>query len=333
MKNFDFTDSARLWIALLGAPLVILGVVLCTLSGSGTHETLPAIGGVSGVVESSLVEQWAAVTAAFVVKPLYMLLALGMIALLWRSRSSDLSSLRWGLIVFLAGESACAVNYQLGGSSLLAEQLHSAGMAVAFGFVVYALLESIDRRIIHYEDLSRRCAAVELCGSCAKTDDVSCGLRRVFLLIIPALMILCLLPLSAETVSLQYSTVILGTPYTYTHPSLFQSFETRLCPAYALVFLGLSLITMLVVGHKGVAGAKVLFAVGLGPLLFGLFRLAITRMFANNLLWSTVWEEGTELIFILSVLAILFVFRQTLLSQETDAEASIRDKRYQNERL
>ena len=57
---------------------------------------------------TSQFEQWIVIVTAFGIKPAYMLISLGLIVWLWRSVASDLSALSWGLILFLAGESACA---------------------------------------------------------------------------------------------------------------------------------------------------------------------------------------------------------------------------------
>ena len=121
-----------------------------------------------------------------------------------------------------------AANYLFGSDqSLLLEYFHSYGMVLCFGLTTFALLEGIDRRLIKLSDPQARCAALGLCQRCIKQADVPCGLRRVFLFLIPAMMIVALMPLSAALIPVSYNTTILGTFYNYSHPAMCQIFEKR----------------------------------------------------------------------------------------------------------
>ncbi|MBM4063851.1 MAG: rhodanese-like domain-containing protein, partial [Planctomycetes bacterium] len=191
-------DGMRGWIA---EDAVAGPTALAALQG-GVAVPLPA-----PWRESPAHEQWAAVLTGFVVKPIYMLMALLGIVVLWRSAAADLVALRWGLILFLAGESACAINYLLfRDGSHLSEYLHSLGMVLAFGFVTHALMEGLDHRFVHYSEPDQRCAAIKLCQTCFKYKPVPCGLQRLFLVAIPATAVLAGLPLLSPLRASAYNT-------------------------------------------------------------------------------------------------------------------------------
>jgi len=261
--------------------------------------------------EMTTFEQWAAVIAGFVIKPLYMLLSLVLIVFLWRAASTHLVALRWGMIFFLAGEAACALNYLVyGEQSQLFEYFHSYGMVVCFGFTVFAALEALDERLIRYSDPNQRCAAVSLCQGCEKYSDVPCGLKRLFLLGIPALLIVALMPFCASPIPVSYNVTILGSFYNYTHAGVHQLFESRYCPVIALVLLGASLWALACKKDNPVVVSKVLFAAGMGPLAFSLFRTALLTAYRDNMVWFVFWEEATELLFVAVAGGILWIFRR-----------------------
>ena len=56
----------------------------------------------------------------------------------------------------------------------------------------------------------------------------------------------------------------------------------------------------------------IFFAAGAGPLGFGMLRSTLTALYGANLVWFAFWEEATELMFIVGVCFILWVFRQSL---------------------
>ena len=73
--------------------------------------------------------------AFFVVKPVYTLLALLIVVLLWKQSASDLAALRWGMLFFFLGENACAANYLLfRGDVLLVRVPALPGHAAVFQF-------------------------------------------------------------------------------------------------------------------------------------------------------------------------------------------------------
>lgn len=188
---WNVTGGLQSWIAAAETP----GYPAITTLRLASGETTPL-----PYKQSSPAEQALAVIAGFVIKPLYMLIAAGLIVLLWRRRAYDLILLRWGLVFFLVGEAFCSVNYILfNEQSEGVEYLHGLGMILGVSLILAAFLEGADSRLIHYSSETDRCAATSLCKGCSKHADVPCGLRRVFLLLIPCVIVLAWIPLTAST--------------------------------------------------------------------------------------------------------------------------------------
>jgi rhodanese-related sulfurtransferase len=270
--------------------------------------------------EAPAYEQWAAFVVGFVVKPFYMLLALVIVAILWRRRSPELAALRWGLIFFFIGEAFCAANYlAYEDQSFLFEYLHSFGMVLCFGFATYAAFEGMDRWLIRYSDLKETCAALPLCCKCIKYADVPCGLRRTFYVLIPATLVLAFMPLLAQPVTPSYNTRILGTFYNYSHPVIYQIYEIRYLPMAAIAALTASLLVLLLKKTDPVSWSKMLFAVGMGALGFSLMRLLILAPYGDNQVWFAFWEEITELMFVAGAGIVLWIFRPGLFPRKEAA--------------
>ncbi len=266
---------------------------------------------------SPLWEKLLAVFTGFGVKYTYMALALLIAWILRKCTSVDLVALRWSMLIFFLGEAACAVNYILfQETSYLSEFAHAYGMLLSFAFVTYAVLEGIDRRILQLSDPNKKCAALSLCKRCIKYETVPCGLRRIFHWLIGALIVIALIPLAAAKQDHSYNTMIFGTFYHYTHRVLYQQFEMNYCPLAAFVLLTISLLTLLGRKPDPLPQAKIFLAAGIGPLSFGLFRTVLIGLYHHNLVWFNAWEEITELIFIMGVGAVLWIFRNSLLSTQ-----------------
>ena len=263
---------------------------------------------------SPVLEQAAAVIAYFFFKPVYMLLSVVIALVIWRSRSPDLVALRWGMIFFFLGEAACAVNYfGCRETSYLWEYLHGLGMLVSFGFVTYAVLEGIDRRILMLSAPDHRCASLALCGGCVKYGELSCGLQRVFLALTPALLVIALMLPTADWQDNSYNTLVFGSVYNYAHLRVHQQFENWCCAAAAIVLFTASFTILAAKRENPIAAAKVAFAAGMGPLMFGMLRMVLAGAYDQNRVWFLFWEETTELLFIFGVCLVLWVFRRSLL--------------------
>lgn len=285
------------------------GLVAWLDYGDGQKSSLP-------FRPMSRFEQWLAVIIAFGVKPVYMLVSLLLILWLWRQPAADLAALRWGLIWFWIGENACSIDFLFfKRASDFWEYLHGYGMAVSFAFVAYAFLEGFDQRVIKFSPEQERCAALSLCRACVKYTDAPCGLRRLFTVMIPALMVLALMPLSAGFQLTSYVTDILGTIHNYYHLASSQLFELRYCPVLAFGLLAASWLVLRFKKDQPVATSKVLLAAAAGPMSFGILRMFFVAGYSDRLGWFDVWEEITELLFVLGAGLVLWVFRHTLFVQ------------------
>ncbi len=264
--------------------------------------------------EPVLADQIVSVTAFFVLKPIYTLLSLMVIVVLWRSTSPELVALKWGMLFFLVGENLCAVNV-LGfqETSYLLEYGHSIGMVICLGFVTYAVLEGIDRRILGFSDPAHRCGAIGLCGRCIKNADVPCGLRRLFVMLILLCLLLAFMLPTADWHDQAYNTMVFGQFYHYGHLRVFQWLETWGCGGAAIMLLATSLATVLWGRDKSLQRAKITFSAGIGALGFGLLRTVIGGLYDQSRVWYGFWEEATELLLLSGICFVLWTFRSQLL--------------------
>lgn len=264
-------------------------------------------------------EQWAEVIAGIVVKAIYtgLSIMLALILILTRRKASDLVALQWALIFFFIGESFCVMH---SGSYLLLreefylfEYLHDYGMVLAFGFTTYAIIEGLDTRGFKLSNPGKTCAALELCGPCIKYEDAPCGARRLFLLLLPLLIILAAIPLCVRLSSVSYNTLIVGTSYNYAYLAIYQIFDLKYCPVLAIVLFSLSFIVIWVKKDRPAPTlAKVLFSAGVGAFGFSMFRLLFSAAYQNNLVWFDFWEELTELLYMVAIGCVLWIFRRRL---------------------
>ena len=267
----------------------------------------------------SVFEQWLAVLIAFGVKPVYMLLSFVLIVWLWRRRAADLVFLRWGLIWFWLGETGCSIDYLFyARGSDFWEYFHGFGMAAGFAFIAYAALEGIDQRLIKFSPRGERCAALGLCRACEKYTNDPCGLKRLFALMIPALAVVALMPLTAGFVNTSYDALILGSRTHYHHLMSSQLFELRFCPLLAAGLLVTAWLVLMFKRQDPIQASKAWLAAGLGPMGFGILRMALVATFRDRLVWFDAWEELTEFIAIFAIAMVLWVFRFRLFAPVPD---------------
>jgi hypothetical protein len=138
---------------------------------------------------------------------------------------------------------------------------------------------------------------------------------------IPALMIVTLAPLCVELLPVSYNTAISGTFYNYSHPVVEQAFEVRYLPALAVLLLLVSVVVLRFRKRDAVLWSKVFFAAGMGAAGFSFFRMVLFHAFRDDLVWLDTWEELTELLYVLGVAAILWVFHETLFADPASALA------------
>lgn len=256
------------------------------------NENLPT-------VDYTFIEQLAIVVTGFGVKILYLLLSFVLILCLWKQTALEIVAVRRAMTAFFIGEMACAVNYLFFNlRSQLWEYFHSYGMMVCFGLFLYALMKIMDLWFIKFTPPKEKCVLLFLCKKCYKYVDVSCTLWQVFMFVIPAAMVMAFMLFSASLGSAFYVGNIFGTSVIFGHSMVQQVFEVRFCPVLALVFFIISLVVLVLHKEGGIEVSKVIFAMGLGPLMFGLMRFLIYWGYFDNPLWGDVWEEMTELLFI-----------------------------------
>lgn len=277
----------------------------CYVDGNGKTEQFPFI-------KSSITDQYLMVFTGFIIKPLYMLISLLIFLMLLKRKEPDLKALRWAMLFFFIGEAFCSVNYLFfNDDSYMSEYIHSAGMVFCFGFVAYALMEFADERIIHFSGLDKKCSFRDLCPDCNKSKPFTCRLRKLFYLLISAVILLSFIPLQADIHAISYKTEILGTLYNNIHPTLHQIYEIRILPFFAIVLSLASLLSLLMNRNNSLTSAKILFSASLGALCFSFFRLILFNVFADNLNGFAIWEEITEFIFIISVMIIFILWKVT----------------------
>jgi hypothetical protein len=69
-------------------------------------------------------------------------------------------------------------------------------------------------------------------------------------------------------------------------------------------------LILLLKKDDAMALAKIPFAAGTGALLYSLLMLTLYAMYRDNMVWFVFWEEGTELLLIAAISAVLWVFRR-----------------------
>lgn len=314
VKNItNIWGGAQAWVANMKKPFK--GDFYKTINNSGEIRHFTSR-------DMSLFEELVVIAYGFVIKPGYMLLSLILIIILWQVSSLDLRMLKWGLVFFLVGEAACSVNYYVfGDNSYMSEYIHSFGMVLSFAFVTFALFEGMDKRIIKYSGPEKKCAAIDLCRACYKYTKVPCGLQRFFIFLTLACIVLAFIPLSGIPHWVSYNTSIVGTPYSFSHPVIYQLFEMRFCPYIAIGLFMITLFILLAKKTDPVAYAKVFFSGGVGFLSFGTLRFFLLASYRDNLLWNAFWEEATEFLFIAGVAITLWLFRHKLFRRETKSSA------------
>lgn len=281
---------------------------------AGSGEVVPAKWLEPAVRSSSRVEQTVAFASAFVLKPAYMLLCLVLILVLAQSTSTPMRMLFWGLVSFEAGELFCALNYYFhprGGWLHPLDLVHGAGMAGMGVLVSRALFRLADERVLHYGDPAQTCAVQRFCGRCWKRQEAPCGLHRLFLVTLPALAVLSLIPLSVPVRPLHFVTSIFGTWADYGEPLLNMLVEQQ---GYALFGAACFLwaLARLRGGPGSTRRAELPFFLGLGFASFALFRFLLRNAFHDAPHWADFWEEMTEFVAIAGLGLFLLFFRGPL---------------------
>lgn len=300
-----------LTISLIALTALLSGVVylVFTVHASETEPLFRAI---------PALEQFVLVLAVYPIKLAYMLLASGATVLLWKETTRPLTALRWSMIYFLFGELACWVNILFFfEENLVLEYLHSWGMVVCLGFLVYSVLEAMDSNVFHFSAPDAKCALAGVCHKCAKFTDAPCALERFFKWTLPLGILLAFMPLTAPVVSMSYNTEVFGFARNLSHDAMVQGYELRYAPWAGVLFIGVAWVLTLWRGRRFdvLRVAKILLAAGAGHLIFAFLRLAFFSFYREHLVWFVFWEEFTELILVGSVWVSLWTFKPGFFSQ------------------
>jgi rhodanese-related sulfurtransferase len=255
----------------------------------------------------TFIEQFCITFSSFVLKTIYSLLALLLAILIWKVKSEEVSAVKWAMLAFFLGENACSINYLFfNEQSLLFEYYHCLGMMICFGFMTYALTRIVDVPLIRYTPKTEKCSLLPICKACYKYYPIPCTIRHFYMWMIPALMVIAFIPLSAPLHSYYYSGVVFGTDVLFSHTLNQQLLEIRFCPLVALIFYAISWFILLLKKEAGFKDSKTAFAIASGMLGFSLMRFFLFWTFANNPIWADSWEEFSEFIFIAGLLLVFW---------------------------
>lgn len=277
-----------------------------------------------GFQDLSFFEQSAAVATAFLIKPIYTILALLIFILIWKRAEPEHKALKWSMIFFFVGENFCAANFLFTENHdvYLFEYFHSLGMVLSFGFASFALIEGMDRYAIHFADPDQKCSFTAFCRRCMKYEPVACGLQSFLIFAGITGALVALMPLSSQLHLVSYNTSIWGTSYNYNHPIIYQVFEFRYFPLLASVLFLVAALILRFGGHNRLHLSKMIFAAALGCFGFSFFRFIVFHGYRTNLVWMDFWEEVTEFVFILGVISVLWFFRRPLFKRESESDAT-----------
>ncbi len=264
----------------------------------------------------SLVQQAASLVSGYGFKPLYMILTLWLIIVLWKIRAPDIRLVRRGLIAFLSGEAFCALNYLIfGGGSDCLDALHALGMAIMGGLVGWGIALFLDGRVLRLTEGSPSCVLRRLCGACPSAEGRPgarpCRLRWLIKMAAPAAAIFCLMPWCLPIRPLRLTADILGARVLFSYSDFLQVIDFRIYPAIALASLSVAALRIWR-GPMSLTNAQLPFFAGAGLLSFSLFRFLLLNAFRDAPAWMNFWEETTELIFVLVLAFFLIPHRDRL---------------------
>jgi rhodanese-related sulfurtransferase len=250
--------------------------------------------------------------AGVVIKPVYMLMSLGIILWLRRSEYRELKLLRAGLMAFLAGEAACLVGFYFDPKSVIfhgLDALHGFGMAVGMAYGFWGVYEIIERRILSMNDFERGCAMSRFCATCTRQKDTLClpqqHLRHGIWLLLP----LVVFPWTSPLVVHNGTTLLFGTQVDYCWPVINQILEIRIYPFVALIAFVIAWFLLHGPRRYLELSHRFLF-LGVGLFTFSMLRFVLKSTFAEAPYWGDIWEEVTELQGVAILWFVLWVFRK-----------------------
>jgi rhodanese-related sulfurtransferase len=264
------------------------------------------------ITEISLLSQLAMTLAAFVVKPAYIVMTFLIIVMLWRKKSRDLVLIRYAMVLFFIGENACSLNYLVASnSSGWLEIVHGLGMVGMFFLLSWGLVVYFDERVIHYLNPERSCVFQRHCQRCWKKENVSCGLHRLAIFLLPALAFTAFIPVTMPLRPFRIIMPVFLTDVLWLKDFWNLFLEFRLYPILgALCFIISYFWTRK--GQHALQKAQLPFFLALGFTFYSYFRFGLLLTFSENQAWADWWEESTEFIMVALIMIWLVVFKNQL---------------------
>ncbi len=264
------------------------------------------------VVNISFLSQLAMTVAAFVVKPLYVLISFLVIVMLWGKKPRDLVLLRTAMVLFFIGENACTLNYLLASNaSVWLEFIHGLGMVGMFFLLFWGLVVFFDERVVHYLDPEKPCVFQRHCKNCWKKEDVSCGLHRLALYLLPSLAFVALIPVTMPIRPFGISMPVFLSDVLWLKDFWNLCLEFRVYPILAALFFTISFF-LVRRGRPALLTSQPPFFLALGLASYSYFRFGLLLTFNENQAWADWWEESTEFILVAMVILLLEVFKNQL---------------------
>ena len=248
---------------------------------------------------------------------------------MWLTRENRDTGFRWlwyGVGLFLLGEVFCGINIYITQDMVLSwEILHGAGMVAGFSLFFYAAWRIIDSNVAHFSENSRPCVLLGFCGFCDR-EKGGCQYERLFGWFLLALAIMSVFPFFAPLKDLGYfvdefslrevvglswipDMIIFPGGYEYVHPVILEVLDKRIYPGIALVSFLLSYFSLHLAGPKRDHLTMALFGMGMGSLSYAAMKVTLYSVL-DELAFASLWEEGTELMFILLVFLTWRLFRE-----------------------
>jgi hypothetical protein len=257
--------------------------------------------------------QVAIVMNATVIKPVHMLLSLMLIIFLWRNKSPDLALVKWSLITFWVGEAICAVNWiTTDGQNLALELGHDVGMLGLGTLLPLGLFKMAEDRFLRMTTPEQPCALLRFCGDCWKRNDaVSCRFKLLFIFGSLALAIMATMPFALPLESQGVVLPVFDGHMTCLRDEALQFVEFRVFPALAIILL-MGTVALLLTGKHAVRKAQLPFFLGFSFLSLSLMRFFLLQAYRRSPAWTYIWEEITELLTVVFVLGVLYIFRRQL---------------------
>ncbi len=228
-------------------------------------------------------DQAALIASLVVVKPLYMLLSVAVILMLFDRAAFPARALVWGFTALLSGELICGAVFSAFGRELIvSEHIHSYGMMLEYFFIACAFFAFVDGR---FAPDPKRVRPLSAFAS-------GMGILTTFL------------PLSVNPTPGGYQTDLYGFPYLYARFEFNQWVESRFLPIAALVFFALTFFSAL--NSMRMSLSNIFLSAGMSLLAFSIIRLSLGALFVDRLVWFEFWEEMIQLIVISTVAFLLW---------------------------